>query len=69
MGKLFIVLGVALFTVGLLITFKISIPWLGKLPGDINFKGDHVQFYFPIVSCVLISILLSILFFFLRRWL
>lgn len=62
MGKLLIILGVVLVLVGLLVIFKVPIPF-GKLPGDIAIKGEHVQFYFPLVSCLILSIILSLLFY------
>jgi hypothetical protein len=42
--------------------------WFGKMPGDISYKSDHVQFYAPIVSMLIISLVLSLLFYFLRRF-
>jgi uncharacterized membrane protein YidH (DUF202 family) len=67
LGKLLILCGVVLIVVGALLTFAAKIPWLGKLPGDIYYKSDHVTFYFPLATCVVISIVLSLLFYLLRR--
>jgi len=67
LGKLLILFGVVLVVVGVLLTFAGRIPWLGKLPGDIYYKGDHVSFYFPLATCVVISIVLSVLFYLFRR--
>jgi hypothetical protein len=58
-GKTLIVAGVVLVLVGLVISFAGSIPWLGRLPGDIHIKKDGFQFYFPIVTCIVISLLLT----------
>ena len=66
-GRLLILFGVALIAVGALLTFAGKIPWLGKLPGDIYYKGDHVTFYFPLATCVVISVVLSVLFYLFRR--
>ena len=66
-GKLLILFGVVLVGVGVVLTLAGKIPWLGRLPGDIYYKGDHVTFYFPIVTCLLISIGLSLLFYLFRR--
>lgn len=66
-GKLLILLGVLLIAAGALLTFAGKIPWLGKLPGDIYYKSDHVTFYFPLATCVVISIVLSLLFYLFRR--
>lgn len=62
MGKYLILLGVILIIAGLLVLFKIPIPF-GKLPGDIVLKGENVEFYFPIVSCIILSLILSLLFY------
>jgi DUF2905 family protein len=61
LGKFFLVLGAVFLLVGLVLSLKIQIPWLGKLPGDINIKRDNFQFYFPLATCILISILLTLL--------
>lgn len=60
MGKYLIILGVILIVAGLLVVFKIPIPF-GKLPGDIAIKGENVQFYVPIASCIILSLILSLL--------
>lgn len=66
MSKAFISLGVILVIVGVLW------PWiarlgLGRLPGDIIFERDGVRFYFPIVSCILVSVVVSAVLWFFRR--
>lgn len=61
-GKIFIVLGTVLVGVGLLLTFFDKIPLLGKLPGDIHIKRDNFRFYFPIVTSVALSLLLTLIF-------
>ena len=60
LGKLLIVLGVVLAGVGLLLTFFDKIPFLGKLPGDIHVKRENFQFYFPVTTSIVISLLLSV---------
>jgi len=67
LGKLLILFGVVLIAVGALLTLAGKLPWLGKLPGDIYYKGDHVTFYFPLATCVAISVVLSVLFYLFRR--
>lgn len=62
MGKILVILGAILLIVGLLLIFKVPIPF-GKLPGDIAIKGEHVQFYFPVVTCLILSLILSLLFY------
>jgi hypothetical protein len=67
LGRLLILFGVIFVVVGALLTFAGKIPWLGRLPGDIFCKGEHVTFYFPIATCLLISVVLSLLLYLFRR--
>lgn len=67
LGRLLILFGLVLAAVGGLLVLASKVPWLGKLPGDIYYKGDHVTFYFPLVTCLLISVVLSLLFYLFRR--
>ncbi len=67
LGRLLILFGVVLVVIGAVLLLAGKIPWLGRLPGDIYYKGDHVSFYFPIVTCLLISVVLSLLFYLFRR--
>jgi len=62
-----VVAGVVLIIGGLLI-YSGAMRWFGKLPGDIRYESDHVQFYAPIVSMLIISLILSLLFYLLRRF-
>lgn len=66
-GRLLIFFGIGLIVVGVLLTLAGKIPWLGKLPGDIYYRGDHVTFYFPLATCIIISVVLSVLFYLFRR--
>ncbi len=67
LGRLLMLVGVILGAAGLLLTLAGKIPWLGKLPGDIYYKSDNVTVYFPIVTCVILSVVLSVIVYFLRR--
>jgi len=58
-GRLLIVLGVVAILVGLGLTSGL-LSWLGKLPGDIAVERDHWSFYFPIATCIVLSIVLTI---------
>ena len=62
-GKLLVVLGVALIVVGLLFIIGSKFSWLGlgHLPGDIRYKGKNTTFYFPLATCVLISVIVSLI--------
>ena len=59
-GRMIITVGVVLIIIGLAISFADKIG-LGKLPGDIVVKKGSFSFYFPIVTCIVISVVLSIL--------
>jgi hypothetical protein len=66
-GKLLIGLGLVLIVAGLLLTFAGKVPLLGKLPGDIRIEREHFTFYFPLGTCLLLSLLLSLIFWLFRR--
>jgi hypothetical protein len=55
-----IVTGLLLASVGLAWLLLPGVPWLGRLLGDIRWEGEHGGFYFPIVSCLVLSLLLSV---------
>ena len=61
-GKLLIVFGIAIVGIGLFLTFFDKIPLLGKLPGDISVKKENFQFYFPLTTSIVLSVLLSFVF-------
>jgi len=63
LGKLLLALGGVLVIVGAWFTFGAKLPFrLGRLPGDIYHQGRHGTFYFPIVTCILVSVALTLLF-------
>lgn len=68
-GRIFVYIGVAVAAVGLLIILgsKLGLPRLGRLPGDIVYEGKNGAFYFPIVTCIVVSILLSLIVSIFRR--
>jgi hypothetical protein len=66
-GKMLIVLGGALVLIGVLFSLGGKIPWFGRLPGDIVIQRDNFTFYFPVVTSIVISIVLSLLFLLFRR--
>jgi len=67
LGKVLIVLGVVIAGVGVLLIMGDKIHWIGKLPGDIIIRKEKLTFYFPIVTCVILSILLTIIFSLFRK--
>ncbi len=61
LGKMLILLGVLIIVIGLLLLIGEKIPWIGRLPGDIIIKKEKFSFYFPITTCIIISIILTLL--------
>lgn len=62
-GKLLVVLGLLVAAVGAFLALAGKLPFrLGRLPGDIAYQGRHGSFYFPIVTCILLSLGLTLLF-------
>ena len=66
-GLMIIVGGICLVFGGLLI-YTGWFSWFGRLPGDVRYESDHVRVYAPIVSMLIVSLVLSLLFYFLRRF-
>ena len=68
MGRLFIILGILFLAVGIWITLGWPVPFrLGRLPGDIYVRGRNTTFYFPIVTCIVLSVILTLVMSLLRR--
>ena len=68
MQKLLIIIGLVVFIIGLLYPYLKKLP-IGRLPGDIFINSDKFSFAFPIATCIIISIVLSIIFIYLNKWL
>jgi hypothetical protein len=66
-GKILMLFGAAAFVFGALLVLGGKIPWFGRLPGDIVIERGPVMFYFPIVTCAIISIVVSVLLWVFRR--
>jgi len=67
-GKLLIFFGFLLIFFGVVLIFGSKIPYFGKLPGDIYIKKENFTFYFPLTSCLVLSILLSFIFYLFARF-
>jgi hypothetical protein len=67
LGRLLTILGGALTIVGLALWVGFGAGWLGRLPGDIRVERGHTAFYFPIVTCIIVSIVLTLLLSLFRR--
>jgi hypothetical protein len=66
-GKMLVILGAVMLLVGLVLWSGFGTGWLGRLPGDIRIERGHTAFYFPIVTCIILSIVLSLIFSLFRR--
>jgi hypothetical protein len=67
-GKLLIIGGVIFIVVGIVLTQHDKIPFIGKLPGDILVKRKNFTFYFPVVTSILISLLLTLILYVINRF-
>lgn len=67
LGRLLVAAGLVLIMVGGLLMLSGKIPWLGRLPGDITIRRDGFQFFFPLTTSLLLSLVLSLLLALFRR--
>jgi len=61
LGKILILFGIVFILLGIFLIFFQRIPYLGKLPGDIIIRRGNTVIYFPIVTCILLSIIFSLI--------
>ena len=68
-GRILIVLGIILLAAGLLLEYTHFFSWmnLGRLPGDLRVRRGAYSFYFPVTTCILVSLVLTLVFYFLRK--
>ena len=66
-GRILIYLGLVLVALGVILSLIGKIPWLGQLPGDITIERERFTFYFPLATCLIISIILSLVLYLFRR--
>lgn len=66
-GKFLMIIGAVALVLGCVLWTGFAPKWLGRLPGDIRIEREHGAFYFPIVTCIVISIVVSLLFSIFRR--
>ena len=66
-GKILLLFGLVVAGVGLLLLLTDKVGWIGKLPGDFTFRRGNYTFHFPLATCLLISILLSLLLWLFRK--
>jgi hypothetical protein len=68
-GRILIIVGLGIAVLGLLLIVgeKLGLPRLGRLPGDIVWRGKNSTFYFPIITCIVVSMLLTLVFSIINR--
>ncbi|AMV72997.1 hypothetical protein DBW_2673 [Desulfuromonas sp. DDH964] len=67
LGKLLILIGLLLVCAGVFLSLGGKIPPLGRLPGDLHMESKNFSFYFPLTTCILVSLLLSLIIWIFRR--
>jgi hypothetical protein len=67
LARFLIIAGVVLVVAGVALLLAAKIPWLGKLPGDIVIKRENFTFYFPLATCIILSVILSLILWLFRR--
>lgn len=58
-GWILLILGLVIAGIGAIWLIAPSVPWLGKLPGDVAIEGENFRFYFPIVTCIVLSLVIT----------
>ena len=61
-GKTLVIVGLVIALAGVVLMFVGRVPWLGRLPGDIHVQRGNWSFYFPIATSIVLSVLLTLLF-------
>ncbi|MBA3649152.1 MAG: DUF2905 domain-containing protein [Chitinophagales bacterium] len=67
LGKVLIVMGIVLLVIGIILTQLNRLPFVGKLPGDILIRKGNFTFYFPVVTSILLSVVLTLIFYFINK--
>lgn len=67
MGKFLVVAGLVILVIGAMMWSGLGKGWLGRLPGDIHYTKGNFSFYFPIVTCLVLSLLLTLLLWLFRK--
>jgi hypothetical protein len=67
LGKLLILIGLILAVIGCVLILAGKIPWFGRLPGDFFYRGKNVSFYFPLMTSLVVSVILSLILWFINR--
>ena len=66
-GWILVAVGLTIAGVGLLVVLAPAVPWLGRLPGDVRVERENVRIYFPLMTCLLLSLLLTLVLWIIRQ--
>ena len=66
-GRILLVIGLVIAGIGLALIFAGKIPWFGRLPGDFFWRGKNASFYFPLTTSILVSLILTLILWFIHR--
>lgn len=67
-GKILVIVGLLIALLGVILWSGVGRGWLGRLPGDFNYTRGNVSFHFPLMTCLLLSILLTVALWLLRKF-
>ena len=68
LARVMIIIGVVLIVIGLVMLVLPRFPFLGRLPGDILIKKEHLTFYFPLATSIVISIIISVILYLINKF-
>ena len=68
LARVMIIIGVVLIVIGLVLLVLPRFPFLGRLPGDILIKKEHLTFYFPLATSIVISIIISLILYLINKF-
>jgi hypothetical protein len=67
LGRTLIFFGIVVVIVGILVSLSDKLTWLGHLPGDIHIQRGRFSFYFPLTTCIVVSVVISLVAYLFRR--
>lgn len=67
LGKFLVILGLIIAVVGAMLWLGVGKSWLGRLPGDIHYSRENFRFHFPLVTCLLLSLVVSLILWLFRK--
>jgi hypothetical protein len=67
LARFLIIAGVVLVAVGVVLLLAPKLPWLGRLPGDFTYRRGNFTFYFPLGTCILLSVILTLILYWFRK--